>query len=77
MSERNISNTTVFPLMFFFEDDDRKELDWLEERNGKLFAFEAKWNPARRSRMPLGFEEAYPGTEFQVIHPENYFTVLK
>lgn len=63
--------------VYFWRTTTGKEIDWLEEREGKLFAFEAKWNPARRSSMPLGFEEAYPGTEFQVIHPENYLTVLK
>lgn len=52
-------------------------MDWLEERNGKLFAFEAKWNPERRSKMHLGFGEAYPGTEYQVIHRDNYPEILK
>ncbi|WP_192349153.1 ATP-binding protein [Algoriphagus sp. Y33] len=62
--------------VYFWRTTTGKELDWLEEREGKLFAFEAKWNPGRRAKLPLGFEEAYPETEFQVVHRENYLDVL-
>lgn len=58
--------------VYFWRTTTGKELDWLEERGGKLYAFEVKWNPERRAKLPLGFGEAYPETEFQVIHRENY-----
>ncbi len=62
--------------VYFWRTTSGKELDWLEEREGKLFAFEAKWNPERRAKLPLGFEEAYPDTEFRVVHRDNYLEVL-
>jgi predicted AAA+ superfamily ATPase len=66
----------IFTNVYFWRTTTGKELDWLEERGGKLYAFEAKWNPERRARLPLGFEEAYPETEFQVVHRENYLEFL-
>lgn len=62
--------------VYFWRTTTGMELDWLEERGGKLYAFEAKWNPERRAKLPLGFGEAYPETEFQVVHRENYLEFL-
>nr|WP_287935536.1 ATP-binding protein [Algoriphagus sp.] len=62
--------------VYFWRTTTGKELDWLEERGGKLYAFEVKWNPERRAKLPLGFGEAYPETEFQVVHRENYLEFL-
>ena len=66
----------IFTNVYFWRTTTGKELDWLEERGGKLYAFEAKWNPERRAKLPLGFAEAYPETEFQVVHRENYLEFL-
>lgn len=63
--------------VYFWRTTTGKEIDWLEEREGKLFAFEAKWNPERKAKLPLGFEEAYPNTEFQIVHRENYIDFLR
>jgi len=63
--------------IYFWRTTTGKEIDWLEEREGKLFVFEAKWNPERRVKLPLGFEEAYPNTEFRVVHRENYLEILR
>ena len=71
-----LSYNRIHSHVYFWRTTTGKELDWLEERDGKLFAFEAKWNPERRSKLPLGFREAYPGTEFQVVNRENYLDIL-
>jgi uncharacterized protein len=62
--------------VFFWRTTTGKEIDWIEERDGKIHAFEAKWNPKRSSFLPQGFEEAYPGSTFQVVNSENYMSVL-
>ncbi len=67
----------IYSNVYFWRTTTGKEIDWLEEREGKLFAFEAKWNPERRAKLPLGFEEAYPNTEFRVVHRENYLEILR
>ncbi len=72
-----LSYHRIYTNVYFWRTTTGKEIDWLEEREGKLFAFEAKWNPERRARLPLGFEEAYPNTEFRIVHRENYIDFLK
>jgi predicted AAA+ superfamily ATPase len=72
-----LSYHRIYTNVYFWRTTTGKEIDWLEEREGKLFAFEAKWKPERRARLPLGFEEAYPNTEFRIVHRENYIDFLK
>ncbi|MCH6200288.1 ATP-binding protein [Aquiflexum sp. LQ15W] len=62
--------------VFFWRTTTGKEIDWIEERDGKIYAFEAKWNPKRSSFLPQGFEEAYPESTFQIVNSENYMSVL-
>jgi predicted AAA+ superfamily ATPase len=62
--------------VFFWRTTTGKELDWLEERGGIIHTFEAKWNPKRRSSLPLGFGKAYPNSTFTVVNPENYMSIL-
>lgn len=62
--------------VFFWRTTTGKEIDCIEERDGKIHAFEAKWNPKRSSFLPRGFEEAYPGSTFQIVNSENYMSVL-
>lgn len=47
------------------------EIDYIEEKNGKLKAFEFKWGE-KSPRAPKAFNEAYKDSEFQVISKENY-----
>jgi len=56
---------------FFWRTTQQQEIDFLEERNGKLFAYEFKWKSGKKSRPSKTFMQAYPGSEFQVISPEN------
>lgn len=57
---------------YFWRTQDQQEIDYIEERDGKLFAYEFKSNPAKTPRIPLTFSNAYPNHEFQVITPDNY-----
>lgn len=57
---------------FFWRTYDQQEIDWVEERQGKLFAYEFKWNPNKKAKIPTAWKNAYPDSEFQVIHRDNY-----
>ena len=50
----------------------QKEIDYLEEKDGRLAAYEFKWNPSARNRAPRQFTNAYPESGFSVIHPGNF-----
>ncbi len=60
---------------FFWRTWDQKEIDWLEERDGRLFGFEFKWG-ASKYRPPKEFLKTYPEGEVTVINKENYLPFL-
>lgn len=61
-----------------------KEIDFIEERDGKLFAYEFKWNPkaSGNARLPKNFLEAYGSNansgkvEFRVIDSSSWLEWL-
>lgn len=57
---------------FYWQNWKGKEIDLVEEREGKLFAYEMKWKNNSRVKIPKQFLEAYPDCEFSVIHKDNY-----
>jgi hypothetical protein len=56
---------------YFWRTYDRQEIDLIEEREGKLFAYEFKWKDVR-SRIPKAWQKNYPNSTFEVITTENY-----
>ena len=57
---------------FFWRTYDQQEIDWIEEREGKLYAFEFKWNSSKKTKQPKAWKNAYQESEFHVINNENY-----
>lgn len=51
---------------------DKKEIDWVEERDGKLFGYECKWSPRKNVMAPKLWKETYSKAEFEIITPENF-----
>ena len=62
----------IYKNAYFWRTHNQNEIDYLEEREGKLFAYEIKWNIKRKVKPPNSFKNAYPEHEFQVITPDNY-----
>lgn len=56
---------------WFWRTTAQQELDYLEEKDGKLDAYEFKWSPRRRASLPLSFRNAYPQARFTVITRDN------
>lgn len=50
----------------------QQEVDWVEESDGNLKAFEFKRNPKAKTRIPAAWKNAYPDAEFSVITPLNF-----
>ena len=62
---------------FFWRTWDHKEIDMIEEREGKLFAYEFKWKAVEKKiSAPKNWVEAYPDSSFQIIHNENYLSFI-
>ena len=55
----------------FFAQNDYM-IDYLEEEDGNLNAYEFKWNPAKsKTKCPASFAAAYPSSTYKVITPDN------
>jgi predicted AAA+ superfamily ATPase len=66
-SVKNLSQTN-----YFWRTYQQQEIDWLEEKNGKLSAFEFKWTNYKNVKIPSAFAQAYPEASFEVIDRKNY-----
>ncbi len=58
---------------WFWRTYDQQEIDLVEESpdGTRLSAFEFKWDPAKKARLPKLFLETYPHAESGVITPEK------
>ena len=57
---------------WFWRTQAQQEVDYIEEQDGHLSAFEFKWNPSAKVKQPKAFQTAYPNSSFTVIHKENF-----
>lgn len=57
--------------VYFWRTKYQQEIDYMEEGGGMLHAYEIKWNPRKKTTITKTFTEAYPGTEFKIITPDN------
>jgi predicted AAA+ superfamily ATPase len=78
VSERHklLGNNDIEFKSWFWRTTQQQEIDYVEERQGKFFAFEFKWNDRKTFRFTKTFANAYPGSEFKVISPENMMDFL-
>lgn len=61
---------------FFWRTTQQQEIDYIEERDGILNAFEFKYSAKQKAKMPVTFSSAYPDSKFSVINTENYLEFL-
>ena len=60
---------------YYWRTYDKKEIDLIEERGGKLYAYEIKWR-AEKIKPPTDWHEAYPDSEFSVVSQDNYLEFI-
>ncbi len=61
---------------YFWRTHAQQEIDYIEEREGKLFAFEFKWNTHKKVKIPKSFITAYPDAITKIITPNNYYEFI-
>ena len=66
-----------FAQLYFWRTHDQKEIDLIEEEDGTIRAFEFKWNPRAKSRVPQQFIKVYSPSGFTVITPDNFWDFVK
>jgi len=60
----------IYSNNYFWRTYTGVEVDWVEEREGKLFGYEFKWNVKKSKRAPQGFL-SYPESSYEIINPEK------
>jgi predicted AAA+ superfamily ATPase len=61
---------------YFWRTYQQNEIDFIEETGGVLRAFEFKWNPKAKVKIPKLFLETYPESTFEVINRDNFIEKL-
>ena len=75
---KNNSYSNSFAQSYFWRTKDQSEIDYLEEEDGGLSAYEFKWNPAKsKTKCPASFAAAYPSSTYKVITPDNIEEFIK
>ncbi len=67
--------TPIYTNNYFWRTYDQKEIDWVEERDGKLFGFEFKWGD-KKVKEPKLWKETYDNAEYEVISQNNYLDFI-
>lgn len=60
---------------YFWRTYDQKEIDFVEERDGKIFGYEFKWGKSD-VKAPALWPKTYPDASFECINQDNYFTFI-
>jgi len=60
---------------YFWRTYYQQEIDWIEEREGNLFAYEIKWK-TKKTKVPSAWKEAYPDSKYAVISQDNYLDFI-
>lgn len=74
--KRNAYNRS-YALQYFWRTHDQKKIDLVEELDGRLTAFEFKWNERKKAVMPGEFARNYPGSDFRVVTRDNFWEFLE
>jgi len=62
---------------YFWRTQQKQEIDYLENDGEKITAFEFKWNPQSKPKIPKTFISTYPEIETLVINTRNYSSFVK
>jgi len=57
---------------WYWRTTEQQEIDYVEEENGQLSAYEFKWNPKAKGSIPNSFKKTYPTANINIIHRENF-----
>lgn len=78
ISERQkfLSFNRITANRFFWRTYSQKEIDYIEERDGSLYAYEMKYS-GKSSKVPAAFMQNYPDSKFNEINKENFLDFLK
>ncbi|MBO6493948.1 MAG: ATP-binding protein [Roseivirga sp.] len=68
---------SVFSNDYFWRTHAQQEIDFIEDYNGTLHAFEFKWNEKKKGSFSKSFTQAYPNHELLTVNRSNYLEFIQ
>lgn len=62
---------------YFWRTHQKQEIDYLEEAQGKLEAYEFKWKVNSNFKIPKLFMDNYSVSNSSLVHPDNFYQFLQ
>lgn len=69
------SYKTIYANNYFWRTWDGKEIDFVEERGGRLYGYEFKWSGSSK-KAGKEWNKFYPNALFEVINRDNYLKFI-
>lgn len=69
--KRNAYNA-FYGKSYFWRTKQQQEVDYIEDYDGVLHAYEFKWSNTKQPRLTETFTNGYPDHTFSVVNPDNY-----
>lgn len=78
ISERrkNLAYSGFYGNTYFWRTVGKSEVDYIEEQDNKISAFEIKWNPKVKVKFPDAFVQKYSPQSLHVVNSDNYWEFL-
>lgn len=78
ISERMKHNAynSFYGKSYFWRTQQQQEVDYIEDIDGVLHAYEFKWSNAKQPRLTETFAKNYPDHTFMVVNPDNYLDFI-
>lgn len=72
---KKLEYTKLFSNIYFWRTHDKKEIDLVEERDGKLYGFEFKWGK-KKNKPPKLWLDTYSNASLEYITKDNFLEFL-
>jgi hypothetical protein len=66
----------IYSNNYFWRTYTGVEVDWIEERDGKLFGFEFKFKTPKKIKAPSSWLENYPNASWEIISNDNFLDFI-
>jgi uncharacterized protein len=62
---------------YFWRTHQQQEIDYIEDKGGKLHAWEFKWDSKSKNKIPQTFLNAYPNSISSTIDKQNFWSFFE
>jgi len=66
----------IYANNYFWRTWEGQEVDWVEERDGRLYGFEFKWGD-KKVKAPKNWLGSYKEASYEVVNRDNYLNFLE